>query len=415
MNFVPILDQLKKKGIKPGLSRTVATLKDLDNPQEAYENIHVAGTNGKGTTTALIANILKESGFRTGLYTSPELLEFNDRIKVDGQAIETEYIEHFFDKYGEILFKNEVTHFEAVTCLAFEYFRHKNIDYAVLETGMGGRFDATNVVSPRVFAITRISTDHQEFLGDTILQIAGEKAGIIKANKKGAIGKQIPKVLELLEKVGNKKKAKLFYAPDNIDIQIEDLQGNSQLLNIQYDNINLKKVRFNLPGDFQIDNLQTALQAVSLTEEVDNPEDIRRGIQNTVLKGRLELISNDPRVYYDVGHNPQAIQTVLNNLQKIYPEHKIKVVIALKKGKDYKKIGVLLKQARADIYTFPINRPEYYDSDQLYNYWKNEHSGLRVGRMEELGDIKNNNSGKEDVIWLITGTHGLASYVYEIF
>jgi len=415
LNFESLLDKLKKKGIRPGLSRTVATLKALDNPQNTYKNIHVAGTNGKGTTTALIANILKESGFRTGLYTSPELLEFNDRIKVDGQTIETEYIEYFFGRYEDLIFKNELTHFEAVTCLALDYFRHQKVDYAVLETGMGGRFDATNVVYPQVFAITRIGTDHQEFLGDTILQIAREKAGIIKANKKGAVGKQNFEVLELLKEVSHNRGATLFYAPDNINIYIKDMNGDRQLLDIQYDNINLDRVHFNLIGDFQIDNLQTAVQTVSLIDEVNRAEDIRKGIENTSLKGRFELINRDPFVYYDVGHNPQAIHSVLNNLHEIYPEHKIKVVIALKKSKDYKKIGDLLKQSHSEIYTFPLKGEEYYDSEMLYNYWRNEYADVKISRIRDLKYIKNYKHGKEGIIWLIIGTHGLASYVYEIF
>lgn len=413
MAYRSILNKLKKKGIKPGLSRTVAVLNTLDKPQNSYDTIHVAGTNGKGSTCTIIAQILKENGFKVGLYTSPELISFNDRIKVNGVMIDDQFIENFFDKNMITLTKNNVSHFEAVTCLAFNYFRERGVDIAVLETGMGGRFDATNIVLPKVFAITNISEDHKEFLGNTIKEIAREKAGIIKPGIKGAIGKQNQQAFAVLQKIAQQKQANIYYAPDNINIKIKSSTDGTRILDIDYNNINLDNVRFKLIGEFQIENLKTALQAISLLDYNLTPSQIKAGIEKTVLKGRMELVNKKPMVFYDVGHNPGAIQEVLNTIKNI-TDKTLNVVIALKKSKDSRKIGELLTSVDGKVYLYTINRSEFYSSKKLYDIWKSNFPDMNIDIIKNMKIIRKINGNKEQ-IWLITGTHSLAKDVYQSF
>ncbi|MCF7886424.1 MAG: hypothetical protein K9M80_08010 [Candidatus Marinimicrobia bacterium] len=409
------MNKLKKEGIKPGLSRTIATLAKLGDPQKDYHKIHIAGTNGKASVSTIIASILQKSGYKTGLYTSPELTEFNDRIKINGQKIENSFIEKFIINYKSVLTRNKVSFFEAVTCLAFSYFQEQNVDYAVLETGMGGRFDATNVVSPAAFAITNISKDHQKYLGDTLAEITKEKAGIIKKNSQGATGRQREDVLAFLRQFAVAKEAKLFYAPEYIKIDSSKRDLHQQVLNINYDNIELTHVKYPLLGDFQIDNLQIALQVISLLGNINNIEAIRKGIENVHLRGRLELVHKNPITYYDVGHNPKALKKILKNLAIMYPDFDLNVIIALKKDKEYKEIGRILNKYTKNVYLFPIPQSKYYDSHQLYENWKRMYPQLEINKIDKLDNLKTHYSRKERALWLITGTHGLAKYVYIAF
>jgi dihydrofolate synthase/folylpolyglutamate synthase len=408
------LNTLKIKGIKPGLSRTRAMLDDLGNPQKTFKAIHIAGTNGKGSTCAIIASILQEAGYKVGLYTSPELIEFNDRIKVNGVPIEDYYIDRFCDEYSNLLSKNNTSYFEAVTCLAFNYFKDRKVDYAVLETGMGGRFDATNVVDPEVFGITKISEDHKKYLGDTILKIAREKAGIIKEKSKGVTGRQDHAVLEIIRKVAVQERALLDQAPDNIEIKITDETLTSRRLEIKGKGLHLEDVNFHLAGDFQLDNLKIAVNAILLLDNRIRDKDLKQGVERTKLRGRFEVVQKEPPVYFDVAHNPGAIEEVLINLRKIYKDTLIKVIIALKSDKDYSKIGHILARFKCKVFLYVIHDRNYYDSETLYNNWHNQHAGMVTDIVESF-KIINNKNRKEDVVWLITGTHGLAKKAYNFF
>jgi len=408
------LNTLKKKGIKPGLSRTKAMLDDLGNPQNSFKAVHIAGTNGKGSTCTIIASVLQESGYKVGLYTSPELICFNDRIKVNSVEIEDDYIDRFCNEYSNLLSKNNTSYFEAVTCLAFNYFRYRKVDYAILETGMGGRFDATNIVDPAVFGITNISEDHKKYLGDSILKIAREKAGIIKEKSKGVTSRQDYAVLEILKKIADKKRALLDYAPDNIDIKISDEPLKDRLLEIKGEGLDLKSVNFHLAGDFQLDNLKTAVNAIQLLDKRIRDKNIKQGIERTKLRGRFERLKREPPVYFDVAHNPGAIEKVLKNLRRIYKRTLFNVIIALKKNKDYRKIGQILAGFNCKVFVYIMQDQNYYDSETLYNYWHNQYGTMVKGIFESF-EIINKTNRKEDAVWLITGTHGLAKKVYKFF
>ena len=324
------------KGTQLGLNRITALLDKMGNPQDSLKFVHIAGTNGKGSTAAMTASILRKAGYRTGLYTSPYIYRFHERIQLDGEQISdadlievTEYVKSFAESMAE-----SPTEFELVCAIAFEYYKRKNADIVVLEVGMGGEFDATNVIkTPEVAVITNIGLDHTDYLGSTIEEIARTKAGIFKENGHAVIYRGAPSVEAVFEEVCRNKNTKLKKADfAGLKLHAHDLFGQ------EFDCGNRKNIRLPLLGDHQLHNASVVLSVVdTLIENGWNitEQNIYEGIRDVSWPGRFDIVSRDPLFIIDGGHNPQCIEALIKNIEDYLQDRKVIALTGVLADKDY--------------------------------------------------------------------------------
>lgn len=348
-NTIKYLYGLQKHGIKLGLSNTESLMNLLGGPHRAFRSIHIAGTNGKGSTAAALASILKESGLRVGLFTSPHLVSFTERIQINGKRItESEVI-----GYGSYI-RNLVetsglnpTFFELVTAMALYYFAENNIEWAVVETGMGGRLDSTNVIKPDITIITNISLDHCEFLGGSISDITREKAGIIKPEVPVITSSGLPDVINHLTNTAESNNAPMhIYGKDFSGTLLE---MNDRQINFDYKGYDyLRELTAGVSGKYQIYNVSIAVRACEILnrKRLSISEDaIRIGLRNIKLEGRLEWVSESPPIIVDGAHNPAAADALTESLKDIFPDKKIILITGIMDDKDVK--GILLPLIRS--------------------------------------------------------------------
>jgi len=357
------------KGSIPGLGRTQTLLEKMGNPEKDLKYVHIAGTNGKGSTAAMTASILRKAGYRTGLYTSPYIYRFHERMQIDGEQISdedlieiTEYVKPLADSMEE-----SPTEFELVCCIAFEYFKRKKCDIVVLEVGMGGEFDATNVIPvPEAAVITNIGLDHTDVLGSTVEEIALTKSGIFKEGGNAVIYRGTPSVEAVFENVCREKNVRLKKADfDGLKLHAHGLEGQV------FDCGERKNLHLPLLGDHQLHNAAVALSvADTLIEKGWNitEQNIYDGIRDVSWPGRFDIVSRDPLFIIDGGHNPQCIEALVKNIQDYL---QARTVIAL--------TGVLADKDYADMYkpVMPLvqqfvcitpDNPRKLEADQLALY-----------------------------------------------
>lgn len=306
------LFSLHNFGIKLGLDNIRAFLDHIGNPEKSLKAFHIAGSNGKGSTSAFIASILIEAGYKVGLYTSPHFVRFNERIIINGKYIEDEFVADFINKHNDYIDKQGLTFFEVTTAMAFEYFKKNKVDFAVIETGLGGRLDATNVLNPLACIITSIFLEHTNILGDKISQIAYEKAEIIKSNCKVFIGKLSDEAETVIEKKCNEVKAKLF--------RLEDyLIEKNDVVELYTEEIELQDWEIPLKGKYQRYNAALAVLTVTKTLDIDKPsivyDGVKNVIKNTLIQGRYEYIRKQPFILLDSAHNPDGLKVFLNEFR----------------------------------------------------------------------------------------------------
>ena len=330
------LYSLQRLGIKVGLEHTHQLLEVCGNPQDSFMSIHIAGTNGKGSTSAMIASILIEAGYSVGLYTSPHLLKFNERIRVNGIQISDNRIVEFMSQYKAAIKEIESTFFEATTAMTFDYFKKKQVDVAVIETGLGGRLDSTNVIKPIVTIICSITVDHTEILGRDLESIAFEKGGIIKQGVPLILASQIKKVKNVLIEIATRKEAKLIYCNQN---DIKNISVSETGTKFKWEGIDYK---FPLIGEHQARNAVLAIEASKTFSNRVTNDSIAKGIMNVKWPARIQKMHKTIPVFYDVAHNPHGIQVVLDSLFEIYHEKPIGLV-ALKADKELDLIVPKLK------------------------------------------------------------------------
>ena len=331
------LYSLQRLGIKVGLEHTVQLLNEIGNPHKKLRLVHVAGTNGKGSTCSILTKILIDHGLKVGLYTSPHLKKFNERIKINGSQISDEYIATFFNENKTKINEIEATFFETTTALAFNYFKDQVVDYAVIETGLGGRLDSTNVIIPKVCGITSISLDHTEILGDTVEKIAVEKAGIIKEGVPTFTFEQKPSVLEILRKEADKKNSKLdITAESEIDVIKSGENGT-------FFNYSGLEFELHLIGDHQVKNCVLAINiAKKLLGSSFDISTVKKSVKTIKWPGRLEKIKNK-NMYYDVAHNVEGIRAMIKTISNSHADKKVVGLFSLKSDKNIKPICNVIK------------------------------------------------------------------------
>lgn len=328
---LPMYQRVGAVAFKKDLTNSLVFSKVLGHPEKKFKSIHVGGTNGKGSTSHMLASILQEAGYKVGLYTSPHLKNYTERIRINGIEIPKRRVTAFIKKHKEFLTKQKLSFFEMTVGLAFDYFAHEKVDIAIIEVGLGGRLDSTNIITPEVSVITNIGLDHTQFLGETLPEIAGEKAGIIKEHIPVVIGEKQEQTTPVFLNKAKEMHSEILFASENQTIYSSDLLG-----------------------DYQQFNARTAVAAIQqLQGFVVAEKNIENGllnvVQNTNLKGRWQILGAQPKVICDTAHNKEGLQIVLHQLQK----------------ESYKKLHIVLgmvsdKKTAAVLSLFPKNAKYYF-------------------------------------------------------
>jgi dihydrofolate synthase/folylpolyglutamate synthase len=418
MDYNQVLEyilQMERFGIKLGLSNITKFLSYLGNPQNSFPSIHVAGTNGKGSTVAIIEAMLIAAGYRVGVYTSPHLVDFRERIKINGRFIDKKYITDFFNSNFKKIESLPITFFEAITGLAFSYFKDERIDIGIIETGMGGRLDATNVLIPKVSVITNVETEHTKWLGFKVQQIAAEKAGIIKAGVPVVTAAVNLDARRVIRQVCEQNKCKLVSVFDETQWVIKEITRDNTELDIFTRSNKYYNLRLALPGRHQLENAICALIAVELLEQQTGMKTstnaVNLGFRSVKWDGRLQRVSQAPDIILDVAHNPAAISRIGEYFREFYPDIKIIAVFGVLSDKDY---HAMLKEldriAKVIILTKPMTE-RAADPDLLAEEAAKVHTNFQV-----IPDVREAyRTAKEqcrpDEVILVTGSHYTVSEV----
>jgi dihydrofolate synthase/folylpolyglutamate synthase len=350
---LPMFTRVGSSAYKEDLTNTIELCKRLDNPQDRFKTIHIGGTNGKGSTSHMLAAVLQTAGYKTGLYTSPHLRDFRERIRINGEMISEQQVIDFVADHQKDFETISPSFFEMTVGLAFDIFAKEKVDIAVIEVGLGGRLDSTNIITPLLSVITNIGWDHMNILGDTLQLIAGEKAGIIKHGVPVIIGEYQPDIANIFLQKAAKEEADISFASDEWEVnsKIKNQKSKIELLDLEISN-NSKSAIYNLQldltGSYQLKNIKTVLSAVEQLREqgfIITDEHLQIALRQvktlTGLHGRWEVLSTEPLTICDTGHNPEGIQEVLKNIAATPYQH-LHFVIGMVNDKDISKVLSML-------------------------------------------------------------------------
>lgn len=399
---LPIFSRIGAKAIKTGLGNIEKICSFLDNPQKKITVIHVAGTNGKGSVSHFLASIFAESGYKTGLYTSPHLNDFRERIKINGKMIPRKWVNSFVEKMKPLIEIEKPSFFEITVAMAFDYFSNEKVDIAIIETGLGGRLDSTNIVSPILSIITNISYDHKDVLGDTLAAIAGEKAGIIKQNTPVIIGRRNDETDSVFIQKAQIENAPLIFSSDNLK-NINTSQS-SNFLKLNFENYNLS-IKSPLTANYQIENINTTIIAIKSLKKFNiSNKKIQKGIKNVVKNtrflGRWQKIKSKPLTIIDVAHNEDGIKMALQNLKNESFE-KLHIIFGAVKDKDILSIFSLLPK-EAHYYFTQANIDRKLDINELAKLGEKFNLEFRTFQNPKLAlTAANDFSNKNDLILII--------------
>lgn len=348
---LPVFTRVGASAYKEDLTNTVALLSKLDNPENKFKSIHVGGTNGKGSTSHMLAAILQVAGYKTGLYTSPHLKDFRERIRINGAMISKETVVNFVADHEANFEEIQPSFFEMTVALAFDVFAKERVDIAVIEVGLGGRLDSTNVINPLLSIITNIGWDHMNILGDSLVKIASEKAGIIKPLTPVIIGEHQPEVADIFTNRAKSVNAPLVFASEQkSNVKSQTLETSLEYLEITAPQYPLPafNIQLDLPGTYQLNNVRTVLTAI---DELRNQgfkitnEHIAAALKQvktlTGLHGRWEVLNKNPLIICDTGHNPEGIAEVLKNIAMVKYD-RLHFVIGMVNDKDISKVLSML-------------------------------------------------------------------------
>ncbi len=356
---ISYLYNLERFGIKLDLSNITGILRRLGNPHDRFPSIHIAGTNGKGSVAAILHSILCESGYKAGLYTSPHLVDFRERVKIGYELVDKDFILDFVHKLKDEIEQKGYTFFEVTTALAFQYFAQKQADVAVLETGLGGRLDATNMVTPLLSIITNIGREHTKHLGDAIPQIANEKAGIVKRGVPTITAVDQAEALDAIRAVCAQRKSELIRVQDGSNCEMSDSSIYGWTFNFSSNSVDYQNLELNLAGEHQLRNALTSLTAAQKLRElgwkVDEPA-IRRGLKQVNWRARLEVFRKEPLVLLDVAHNPPGMTALIHSLDQLFPGKRIIFVFGVMEDKDHQ---AMLKEICRKAEFLILTKPDY--------------------------------------------------------
>ena len=393
---LPQFQNIGSKAYNGKLDNIIDICELLDNPQNKFKTIHVAGTNGKGSVCNMLASILTQSGYNVGLFTSPHLLDFRERIRINGEVISEQYVIDFVKNHNSVFCEIQPSFFEWSTALAFDYFESNKVDIAIIETGLGGRLDSTNIISPLVSVITSIGIDHTQYLGSSTEAIAKEKGGIIKSNVPVVLGEGI-EVLSVFEKIASKNNSPLHIATQN----------NNQPLS-------------SLKGDFQKNNVATALTVIDLIQQPFSKitsKSISKGLlsiqTNTGLRGRWETLQNAPKVIADIGHNVHAIKQTVKELElEIY--NNIHIIWGMVADKEVDKVINLLPK-NATYYLCTPNIPRALSTKQLENSFAEKQTKISFSSCSEAYKAAMKFANSNDLILVGGSTFVVSEILHDFF
>ena len=380
-NKLPMYQRIGASAYKADLNTTINIINYLDNPQDSFKSIHIAGTNGKGSTSHSLASVFQEAGYKTGLYTTPHLRDFRERIRINGKMIPENEVVDFIEKHKDKLEELELSFFEMTVAMAFDYFRKEKVDIAIIEVGMGGRLDSTNVIKPELCVITNISLDHVKFLGENEEQIAAEKAGIIKPEIPVVIGETQEGSKDVFIKTAKEKNSPIFFADKIMDCRKDSTYSlDYQQFDIYKNNESyLKELKYPLLGNYQKKNLATVICALDILrdsfkiEEKHIIDGLANVIKNTSLMGRWQVINKNPLAIADTGHNVAGINEVNRQLAET-KYNKLHFVLSVVNDKDIDGILQLLPK-KAEYYFCKADIPRGLSADILFE--KATNSGLK--------------------------------------
>jgi len=406
---------LGRFGIKPGLKTIRHLLKQLGSPEQKFKSIHIAGTNGKGSTASNIASILTASGIKTGLFTSPHLIRFNERISVNGLQIADPEVVEFYKKVKQADTEEQsATFFEYATAMAFCFFAEKGIEYAVTETGMGGQLDATNIITPRVSVITTISMDHESFLGNTIEEIAADKSGIIKHQTPVITGVRNHEALKIIETAADGNNSDLLKIDSDFCL-VPDKSGSYSYSCKNHGAID--NIQISLNGDHQIDNAALSIATCAILEDKRITHDsVRNGLNSVSWPGRLEYISRNPWIILDGAHNPDAAEKLSEYLKTKHKNKKICVIVGMMKDKDIAGSLLPIAGVSSRVIVTESKSPRAEKAEVLGNFFK-KHFGITPHVIPDLPAAINYalSSGRSDELVCITGSLYIAGEAKAFF
>ncbi len=346
---LPMFQRVGASAMKADLTNITALCEYLGNPQKKFKSVHIAGTNGKGSTSHMLASIFQEAGYKVGLTTSPHLKDFRERIRVNGVMVDEEFVIDFVEKHEEKIIQQKSSFFEIAIAMAFEYFAQQKVDIAIIETGLGGRLDSTNIILPELSVITNIGLDHTQFLGDTLDKIAFEKAGIIKPNTAVVIGETTTETKSVFEQISKERNADVLFAEDK---HFQDLPSD-------------------LKGSYQIKNKRTVLTAIEQLQKQNwniSGENIANGllnvVKNTSLRGRWDVLGHDPLIVADTAHNPHGLVEVSKQINE-QAYNQLHLVLGFVNDKDVLSILKFFPK-KATYYFCQPDVPRQYTIDELY-------------------------------------------------
>lgn len=392
---LPMYQRQGKSAYKTDLYNTIKLANYLKNPEQLFRSVHVAGTNGKGSTCHMLSSILQEAGYTVGLYTSPHLVDFRERIKINGREISKQSVIGFVSKHKTFFEENSLSFFEMTVGMAFDYFAKKNVDIAIIEVGLGGRLDSTNIIRPDVSVITNIGIDHTQFLGDTIEKIAIEKAGIIKDRVPVIIGETQKQTKPIFEEIAKEKSADIYFADDLIE----------------------EKFETDLKGDYQKANIQTVLRTVEELKKLGyfiSDAHVKQGLLNVVtntrLKGRWQVLDEDPKVICDVAHNREGLEYTLNQLLE-EPHDKLHFVLGFVSDKDLGPIVPLFPR-NANYYFCQPKISRAMDVHRLRDAFSEKgYTGQAYDSVSKAYEIAKETADDNDVIYVGGSTFVVAEII----
>jgi dihydrofolate synthase / folylpolyglutamate synthase len=373
---LPMFHRLGPAAYKANLDNTIALAEHFGNPERKFKSIHIAGTNGKGSVSHMLASVFQEAGYKTGLCTSPHLKDFRERFRVNGQMIPKRYVSGFVTKNMDLFDKIKPSFFEMTIAMAFKYFAESDLDIAIIETGLGGRLDSTNIITPEVSVITNISLDHTNLLGNTIEKIAWEKAGIIKDKIPVVIGNAGATEKDVFLKKAKQCKAPVYFAQENLTLQIPETMAHNgeTMMHIKvWENKKLLNIYSPLTATYQVENILSVLRTIRVVNQegrfkVDEFA-LLKGIENVMINtgfaGRWQVLGNNPLIICDTGHNPAGIAEVVKNIISTPHDH-LHFVIGMMNDKEIKGILELLPVEKTTYYFCKPDIPRGLDPLELH-------------------------------------------------